>query len=99
MILVMPKYYSEGPVIPVNFLSRLPTGVTLSSAVATCTVISGTDASPSSLIGSATVSSPIASVPTVVNAGTAGVLYNIAVVGLGSDGKYYTINLTLAVLS
>lgn len=98
MTLLPPKYIAENPQLPFNFLSVLPAGITLVSAVATCTVASGVDVSPSSLIGAATVVSPIAYVPTVLGAGTAGVIYNIAVVGLASNGKYYLLNGNLAVL-
>lgn len=57
-----------------DFTSRLAAGETISTAVTTATVYSGTDASPSSIIsGSATISGQ--KVTQLVTAGTLGVTY------------------------
>lgn len=69
-----------------NFAEFLSAGVTLSSAVVTATVYSGTDATPSSIIsGSASVSSPLAT--QTITGGTEGVTYYLRCVGTLSDSK------------
>lgn len=51
------KTVGESALTPFDFLSRLASGETISTASVTATVYSGTDASPSSIInGSATIS-------------------------------------------
>ena len=69
-----------------SFLSSLAVGETLSSAVTTAAVYSGTDASPSSVInGAATVSSPNATQS--VTAGTSGVTYLLTCTGTSSTSQ------------
>jgi len=72
------------------FLSSLAIGESLSSAVTTAAVYSGTDASPSAIIdGSASVSSPNATQS--ITAGTSGVTYNLTCTGTSSTGQILTI--------
>ena len=92
------KAIAEGNFLPFNFLSTLPAGVMLSSAIATCAVESGIDASSSSLITTAVVTSPIVKVPTVAGQGVSGVIYKITVLATGSDSKLYSLSGILAVL-
>lgn len=100
MISVPPKKVAGSPVIQVDLISQLPLGVSLSSATATVTVTSGTDATPSTLLsGSPTVSSTIVNLPTAVGGGVAGVIYNIKVDATGSDGKHYIEDVVVAVLA
>ena len=67
-----------------DFLEYLAVGTTLSSAVTTAVVYSGTDASPSAIIsGSASISSPKAT--QTITGGTSGVVYFLTCVGTRSD--------------
>lgn len=80
-----------------SFPFAVPTGVTISSAVTTATVYSGTDASPSSLInGSATISG--ATVSQSITAGSVGVIYYIKCTATLSDGQILAIGGYLAVV-
>lgn len=59
-----------------DFTSKLASGVTISSATTTCTVYSGTDATPSAVIsGAASISGSV--VTQKVTGGTLGVIYQL----------------------
>lgn len=69
-----PKLTSSTFTVQFDFISQLAVGETISTQVVTCTVYSGTDASPSFMIsGSATASGTIVSQN--ITAGTEGVVY------------------------
>lgn len=69
-----PKLVSDVINLTFDFTSRLAVSETISTQVVTCTVYSGTDASPSSMIsGAATASGAV--VTQVITAGTEGVVY------------------------
>lgn len=69
-----------------SFLSSLAIGESVSSAVTTAAVYSGTDATPSSIIdGAASVSSP--NVTQSITAGTSGVIYNLTCTATSSTGQ------------
>lgn len=67
-----------------DFLEYLAVGTTLSSAVTTAVVYSGTDASPSAIIsGAASIASPKAT--QTITGGVEGVVYFLTCVGTRSD--------------
>lgn len=69
-----------------DFTSRLAIGETISSATVTCTVYSGTDATPSSVIsGVATISGT--KVTQLVTAGVLGVIYLLTCAATTSAGQ------------
>ena len=81
-----------GDTVPVTFdyLSRLQTGDTISSAAFGASVFSGVDASPSSIIsGSATISG--SKVTQKITGGVAGTIYKINGVAITAAG--YTLTL------
>ncbi len=91
------KLASEVKLITADFTSQLPIGVTISSKVATATVYSGVDASPSSLIsGSATSSGAIVSQK--VTGGVLGVLYELLFTITTSDAQTLLMTAFLAVV-
>lgn len=91
------KLVAETQTLPFEFASQLAAAETISTAVATCVVYSGTDASPSSVIsGSATISS--SRVTQKVTAGTAGVIYLLTMTITTSAGQTLTQTGFLAVL-
>lgn len=92
-----PKWEDETASLQFDFISKLPVGVTLSSATCTPSVISGEDANPSAISGSVAVSGTVATV-TMNAAGVAGVIYDLKVLGTGSDSKVYELHGTLAIL-
>lgn len=92
-----PKFVDETPVLEFDFISKLPVGVSLSSATVAVSVISGEDLNPSALVGSPTVSGTVASIPTAA-AGVPGVIYDLKVKATASDTKIYELHGTLAVL-
>jgi hypothetical protein len=80
------KDLSERDNFRFDFSRALGTGETVSSAVVTCEVASGTDASPSALLsGSPAVSSP--NVTQLVIGGLVGVSYYIRCVATLSSGR------------
>ncbi len=82
----------------VNFLSQLAVGETVSSVVCTASVLSGTDASPSSIIsGSGTLSANVFT--QILTAGTAGVTYLLTFTATTSASNIIVINATLVVVS
>ena len=79
-----------------DFTSELPSGVTVSAATTTCTVWSGTDASPQSVVdGAASISGTV--VTQVVTGGVNGVIYLLECKATGSDGNIYPLQGYLAV--
>jgi len=80
-----------------DFASYLPVGVTISSAVTTATVYSGTDASPSALIsGSASISG--SQVTQSITGGVIGVTYVVQCAATFSSGAVTTLSGVLAIL-
>ena len=80
------KLSGEIVTLAFSFLSHLATGETISSAVTTATVYSGTDASPSSLIsGAASISG--STVSQKVIGGTLGVTYILVCSAVTSLGQ------------
>lgn len=82
-----PKLLGETSILTWDWASRLPDpSVTISTAVVTATVYSGTDASPSSMIsGSASISGK--NVTQKVTGGTLGVVYELLCTITTSDGQ------------
>lgn len=80
-----------------SFLSMLPLNVSISSAAVQCTVVSGVDPSPSSVVGTPAIVGSGVRIP--VTAGVIGVIYNIRVLATGSDSKVYEVTGKLAVIA
>lgn len=80
-----------------DFTFTLPAGVTISSAVTTAAVYSGTDASPSALIDGA-VSISGTTVTQSITGGTVGVLYSLFCVATCSDGQVLDLTGILAIV-
>ena len=75
-IVLEAKLLGETKIYTFNFVSQLSAAETISTAVVTASVYSGTDASPSSIVsGSATISGQ--SVTQKITAGTLGVIYEL----------------------
>jgi hypothetical protein len=75
-LVIPPKRVSETIAVPFNFISSLQIGETIASATTTCTVYSGTDPTPSSVIDGA----PVIAGTTVsqgITGGVTGVLYGL----------------------
>ena len=71
-----PKRVDEDWVVGFNFVGRLGSGETISTATCTATVFAGTDASPSSIIsGSTTITGNM--VTQLIVDGVDGVIYQI----------------------
>lgn len=71
-----PKYTGSTELVKFDFTSDLASGETISTKSVACTVYSGTDASPSSMVsGSATSSGAI--VTQKITGGTVGVVYEL----------------------
>lgn len=82
-IVLESKHATETVSYVFDFASQLAVGETLSSATASCTVYSGTDAAPSTLLsGSATISGT--KVTQKVAGGTAGVTYILTILATTS---------------
>jgi hypothetical protein len=95
-VVLSSKTADETKKILFDFGSSLPVGVTLSSAVTTCSVYRGVDDSPSSVIsGPASVSGSVASQP--VTAGIFGLIYNLKCLGTLSDGQVVELSGLLAI--
>jgi len=91
-----PKTPTEQELFGFDFSRLLPSGVTISSAVVTATVIDGTDADPSAMIsGSATISGSLVS--QLVIGGVAGVTYCLKCAATFSDGQVPELHDDLAV--
>jgi len=81
-----------------DFLSKLPIGDTIASAVCTCTVWSGVDASPSSVLsGSATISG--SKVTQTITGGVAGVTYKITCAATTTAGYVLVLGTHVPVLT
>lgn len=96
-IQVLPsKLSTETQNIQFDFTSMLAVSETISSQAVVCTVYSGTDASPSSVIsGAATASGP--RVSQLVTAGTVGVIYLLTCTVTTSAGQTLQITAKLAI--
>lgn len=89
----LPKAVSETQILRPDFISSMPSGVTISSAAASQAVYSGT---PSTLtLGAASISGSRVSVP--VAGGTAGTIYQVTVAATLSDGQILRMRTLLAV--
>jgi len=87
-VTLLPKLPNEKVPRTVDFISKLPSGITIASAATTATVYSGNDSSPSSILsGSPTISGT--KVTQVLQAGVSGCIYQIAFGIVGSDGNDY----------
>lgn len=93
-----PKQVGETRSYSVNFADVLPLAVTISTQAVTATVLSGTDASPSSIIsGSASASG--ATVTQKITAGTVGVIYTLLWTITTSDSQTLLKSRRLAVVA
>lgn len=91
------KYITDTINVVFDFTSRLAIGETITSQVCTCTVFSGLDSTPGSVInGAATVSGT--QVTQSVKGGVVGVLYNIQCVVTTSASQTLTMQGYLAIL-
>lgn len=96
-VILAPKTTSEGVNVPFDFISRLGSSETISTQVVTCTVWSGVDASPSSMIsGSASHSGSV--VTQLVIGGVAGVTYYLLCTITTSLGQTLSLAAFLTVL-
>jgi hypothetical protein len=97
-IVIDPAKLGEGPQIPFDFISGMQSpDEVLVSATTTCTLYSGTDPSPQSIIsGPATVSGTIAfqkCVPTIV-----GNIYDLSCKALTSAGQILILDAYFAIV-
>ena len=75
-MILSPKKLGETVLVPMDFISRLGVGEIILTAAVTCSVYSGTDPSPSSMIsGSATVNGTV--VEQSVTGGVLGTIYEL----------------------
>lgn len=92
-----PKLLGASVNLQFDFASMLESGETISTQSVACTVYSGTDASPSSMIsGSATASGSI--VTQLVIGGTLGVIYQLACTITTSESQTLVMTAFLAVV-
>ena len=91
------KYSGETRSVVFDFTSDLAVGETIITKTCACTVYSGVDASPSSVI-SGSASSSGAQVTQLVTGGVVGVLYNIACTITTSAGQTLIKSGLLAIL-
>lgn len=83
---IAPKLVGSTVTVPFNFASDLAVGETLVVASCTCSVYSGTDASPSALLaGSASISGTVVSQN--ITAGVVGTLYELLCTATTSAGQ------------
>lgn len=85
-VFFQPKLVGETFLAKFDFASRLDVGVTISTAVVTCTVYSGTDASPSSMISGADSTSGTI-ITQAITGGTLGVVYYLLCTITTSDSQ------------
>ena len=97
--IVLPqKSSTETSNVAFDFSSFLRSTDTISSAVCTCTVFSGTDASPSSVIsGSASISGFVVS--QLITGGVSGVTYNLTCTATCSTGVISVLQGFLSILT
>lgn len=94
----MSKYIAERIPITVNMLNRCGDGETISTAVVSVTVGTGTDATPSAILdGGATVISG-QEVRQYVVGGLAGVTYNLQIAATTNLGSIYIDRVVLAIM-
>lgn len=97
-IIIPTKIVDDSPIVTFPFLSQLGVSETISTAVVTATVYSGTDSSPSSVIsGSASISG--SNVNQLITAGVEGVIYLLECLITTSLGQTLSITTFLAVIS
>jgi len=96
MIVSTPKALGETRVQQFNFLSQMATSETLTSAVTTCAVWSGTGTA-SIVSGSATVTSPTAYQK--ITGGTEGTIYLLTCTGTTSQGNHPVIQTYVPIVS
>ena len=92
-ILTEPFVAGEDRDVPFDFKAQMPVGVTISSAVATAVVYSGTDAVVS-IAGTPAISGSIVSIP--VSGVDVGVIYELSVAATLSDGQIPVISTLIA---
>ena len=95
-VIVLPKGLAEVRIEVLDFSPFLPVGVTVTSAAAVCTVYSGVDASPGSVIASTTVLTPNVSVK--LQGGVLGCIYSVIVSAACSDTQIRNLAFYLAVV-
>lgn len=83
---IEPKFVSEIRNQTFDFTSQLATSETISTKTVVCTVYSGTDASPSSVVFGAASSSG-AVVTQIITGGVSGVIYELACTITTSGGQ------------
>ena len=85
---ILPKLPGETVPRMVDFISKLPLGVTISAAVVTASVFSGNDLNPSAIVsGAASINGT--QVTQKITAGVAGATYQLIYQATGSDGNTY----------
>jgi hypothetical protein len=85
-VVLSPKKLGESLLIPVDFVSRLQAGETIATAVVACSVYSGIDLAPQSMInGSATISGTI--VQQSIVGGVLGTIYELLYTITTSKGQ------------
>ena len=91
LVMLPSKRPAEKVTAKFPFGDQLLFGETISGQVVTAVVFAGTDASPSSIIfGSATLDSDGVTVSQVIQAGTAGVIYQLVCTVTASGGNLYS---------
>lgn len=100
MTLLISPAKSADETIPVvfNFLDQLEFGETITGAAMSAVVSSGTDASPSAILGGL----PTVATPTVtqsITAGVVGVIYIVVCTVTGSNSHVYTQEVRIAVIT
>jgi hypothetical protein len=93
---VLPKLGGETVPRTVDFISKLPSGVTISSADCLASVYSGNDANPSAMVQPATTISGT-QVTQVITGGVVGTIYELSWSAVGSDGNTYLLSSYFAV--
>lgn len=91
------KYSGESIELTFDFTSALAAGETISSAATSAVTYSGTDASPSAVIGApAEISGQ--TVKQLVTGGVEGVMYNLTCAAVTSEGQTVQIQGFLAII-
>lgn len=92
----LPKLAGETVPRTVDFISKLPSGVTIASADCLASVYTGNDPSPGGLVSAATTISGT-QLTQVIAGGVAGTIYELQWIAVGSDGNTYQMASYLAV--
>lgn len=96
MISLRPKLIGETELYPVNFLSRLATSETISSATVTASVYTGSDTDPAAILsGSPSISGT--TVTQLVTGGVIGTIYRLLYQAVTSAGQTLELEALLAV--